>query len=251
MAASTLYTVFAGAVELLGVALLFFRRTTPAGALVLGAALTNVVVMDVGYRIGAGAFNIALVLLTLDVIVLAPHARSVASFLFLGRLAALPQEPGLTSRPWRHSAVVSALVFVLLVSISAQNGFARRRTYFGAGRPVWGIFDVDNFVRNGVTTTPVWSDGTAWRRIATGSRVGARPAGLTVQFANGDVRVYQLTDDAATQVWTVRQGATEVATLRYAIGSDGAVTLDGRIGLDPVKMRLRHVDPAEFPLLRR
>jgi hypothetical protein len=102
MAASTLYTVFAGLVELLGVGLLFFRRTTAAGALLLGAALTNVAVIDVGYRVGAGAFNILLLLLTLDLIVLVTYVRRVVSFLFLGCAEALPHEPGVSSRPWRY-----------------------------------------------------------------------------------------------------------------------------------------------------
>jgi hypothetical protein len=52
-------------------------------------------------------------------------------------------------------------------------------------------------------------------------------------------------------VWTLRQDSTDIAMLRYAIENNGAVTLQGRIGQDAVKMRLHRVDPQEFPLLPR
>jgi hypothetical protein len=250
MAASTLYTVFAGLTELVGVFLLFFRRTTVAGALLLGAAMTNVVVMDVGYRVGGGGQAIAILLLALDLIVLIPYVRPLASFLFLGRPAALPPEPGFLSRPWRYSAVVSFVAFAVLFSVRAQDGLARRRAYFGAAHPLFGLFDVERFERNGTPVTPLASDGTTWKRVG-----NIRPIffgdGLAVQFANADVRQYRLMDDAANHVWTLRQGSTDFATLRYAVASDGAVSLDGQIGQDAIKMYLRRVDPRQFPLLRQ
>ena len=128
------------------------------------------------------------------------------------------------------------------------------------------IFNVESLARNGITAPPTSSDGTEWRRIATGSRMPIASTGLTVQFANGDVRQYALADDVANHVWRVSQGSLttdlrlkieaglampEIATLRYAIESDGMVTLDGRIGQDSVKMRLRRADPDDFPLLQR
>jgi hypothetical protein len=251
MAASTFYTLFTGFVEIIAVSLLFFRRTAMAGALLIGAALTNIIVMDVGYRIGAGALNVALLMLALDAVVLLPYAPALASFLFLKRATTLPQEPGVLSHPWRYSAVVSALVLALLVTVRVQAELARRHTYLTVlDRPVWGMFRVENFARNGLESTRI--DGTAWSRLATGSPAGGRVgAGLTVMFADGDVRQYPFTDDTRNHVWTMRQGTREIGTLRYVVESDGTVAMEGRLGQDPVTMRLRRVDPADFPLLQR
>jgi len=256
MAASTLYTVYAGVVELIGVLLLFFRRTTLAGTLVLGAALTNVVVMDIGYGVGGGGFIAAVLLLALDGIVLAPYVPLMVSFMFLGRTVTLPREPGFSAHSWRYSAFGTCLVFALLVSVQVHDGLVKRRTYFGAGYPVYGLFDVETFERNGTPVTPLATDGVTWKRIGSVGRSGAGGAGLsvlglTVQFANADVRKYRLTDDTANHVWKLRDGSTDMATLRYAIEADDAVTLNGRIGQDTVKMRLRRVDLQAFPLLQR
>jgi hypothetical protein len=247
MATSTLYTVFAGLVELAAVLLLFFRRTTPVGALLLGAAATNIVVMDLGYRVPSGALLVAVKLLVLDAIVLAPYVPSLIAFFFQGRNTALPQEPGVTKRQWRYTPLVTSAVFALLVFVRVHEGLELRRAYFGTGHSVFGLFDVDSFTRKGAVVTPLADDASTWKRVANDGRYDG--TGLSVQFANADVRQYRLTDDAASQTWTVRQGSTDVATLRYTTAPDGTVTLDGSIGDDPVTMRLRRVDPRKFPLL--
>lgn len=51
MVVSTGYTIFAGLAEFLGSVLLFFRRTTLLGALLLFATITNVFAIDIGYRV--------------------------------------------------------------------------------------------------------------------------------------------------------------------------------------------------------
>jgi hypothetical protein len=252
MSRSTLYTVFAGVIELVGVLLLFFRRTTLAGALLLGAALANVVVMDISYQVQGGGQVFAGLLLVLDLIVLAPYGPAIVSFL-AGRAAVPPAEPGLVERPRRYSAAVSAVVFVLLTSIRLHDGVVHRRMYFGAGHPVYGLFDVKRFERNGAAIVPLASDGETWKRIGSvgpGS-AGRTPLGLIVQLANAELRRYRLTDDTANQLWTLRLGATEVGTLRYTIEADATVSLDGRLGQDRVKMRLRRANPAGVPLLAR
>jgi hypothetical protein len=166
----------------------------------------------------------------------------------------LPQEPGFSSQSWRYSAIVSCLVFALFVSVQARDGFVKRRTYFGSGYPVYGLFDVETFERNGQVVTPLASDGSTWKRIGSVGRSGGgglSVLALMVQFANADVRKYRLRDDTANHVWTLRDGFTDIATIRYAIEADGSVTLDGRIRQDVVKMRLRRVDRQAFPLLQR
>ena len=91
------------------------------------------------------------------------------------------------------------------------------------------------------------TDDTIWKRVGTSGRYDS--SGLSVQFANGDVEDFRLKDDPLTRTWTVQQSTLQIATLRYQVEADGTVSLDGQIGKDPVKLRLRSIDPQKFRLL--
>jgi len=81
-----------------------------------------------------------------------------------------------------------------------------------------------------------------------GSAGSTNSNGLFVQFANGEVRQFRLEDDSLRRTWKLRQRTDEVATLRYDLQSDGTVLLNGVIGSETVKMRLRPVEPTRYPL---
>jgi hypothetical protein len=246
MVVSTSYTVFAGLVELIGCVLLFFRRSALLGALLLGAALTNVLAMDLAYGV-LGAAMVAGLLVALAAIVVAPYAGPLANVLLLGRSERMPEEPATTGSRWRYAAVARIVVLAALIAIRASDGLEQRRTYFGRGRAVYGMFEVERFVRGGTVVTPLASDTTTWKKIATDGRYGT--AAVSVQFAGGEVKQYSLAEDTASHQWILKDGPKDAATLHYAVAGDGSVSLDGQIGTDSVQLRLRPVDLAKLPLL--
>ena len=248
MAASPAYTVFAGLVELIGAVLLFFPTTTLIGALILAGALTNVFVMDLAYGVGTAPTIIAGLLLALDAIVLAPYAGPLLRTLLGRQTAPLPAEPVSQGGRWRYGTLVKVVAVTLLVWQRAAAGMLQRQTYYGAGYSVYGLFDVDSFVRNGTPVVALANDAVTWKRVASDGRYNS--SGLTVHFANGDVRQYRLTDDPETRVWTLAEASKDIATLRYEIESDASVALDGRIGDDSVQLRLKRVDLKTLPLFR-
>jgi hypothetical protein len=248
MVVSTGYTIFAGLVELLGCVLLIFRRTTLLGALLLAAAMTNVLAMDLAYRVyGAGV--IAGLLLVLAAIVIAPYARALADVFLLGRAGRLPDEPSTPLSRLRVAPGIKVTFLALLVGLHIPDALAERRTYFGQGRGVFGLFEVERFERAGAVVTPLASDGATWKRVGTDGRYDS--SGVTVQFANSDVRQYQLVEDIVKHQWTLRLAGKDAATLRYILAADGNLSLDGQIGDAPVRMQLRRIDVSTLPLLRR
>jgi hypothetical protein len=244
MAVSAGYTVFTGLIELIGAMLLFFPGTVVAGALLLGAALTNVFAMDVFYRIGTGATKVALQLLVLNAVVLAPYVPGLVAVL-RRRAVLLPHEPG-AAQPSRRSAWIRAAVLVCLILTQVQTGVGRLRTYGSAGLTIRGVFTIETFERNGIVVSPLATDSTVWKRVASDGRYNT-PA-VSVEYANGDVRRYDLTDNATTHEW-VLNGTSFTAHLHYDLQPDGSIVLDGRIGTVPVHMVLRRVDPKNFPVL--
>lgn len=247
MAASPAYTIFSGLIELLGASLLFFRRTTLLGALILAGALTNVVVMDIAYNVGAVVY--ANMLFLLDMIVLAPYLPSLAEILVVHGRGEFTAEPDPLRQRWYHSPYAKAGFLCFLVLPLVQINVARWRGFFGAGQAIYGLFDVTKFARNGQPITPLASDSATWKRVASDFRDGI--TGFSVQFANGDVSQFRLTDDTVHREWTIRrQDSREVDVLQYAVQPDGDVSLDGHVGRDSVDMLLHPVDVHKiFPLL--
>jgi hypothetical protein len=243
MAVSSGYTIFTGLVELLGATLLFFRRTTLLGSLVLACVLTNVVVMDLAYRIGAVYY--ATVMLLLDILILAPYLQPLFVILLVRGNGELPAEPSGAHR-WWHSSIAKTVLICILAFPLIEINIKRRGSFFGSGHLVYGLFEVADFVRNG--NTPLANDSETWKRVASDPRDGTD--GVLVQFANGDLRRIELTDDAEHRVWTIRD-PTRAGTLHYVVRQDGIVSLEGRIGSDAVAILLRPVDVNRFfPLLR-
>ena len=246
MAASSGYTIFTGLVELLGSSLLFFRRTTLLGCLILSGALVNVVVIDLCY--GVGAVTYADTLLLYDIFLLARYLLPLSEILLGRRDAELPSEPLPPRGRWYHSPVVKAAALCVFIFPLVQINLQRRHSFFGAGQPVYGLFDVVKFVRNGQPITPLASDSTTWKRIASD-----RFNSVCVEFANAEVRRLPLTDDRVHHVWTIRDANTaSAATLHYSFQQNGEVSLNGRIGSDSVDLLLKRVELQQFfPLLGR
>lgn len=243
MAASPGYTIFAGLVELVGALLLFFRRTTLLGSLVLAGALIQVIVMDLAFNVGAVTSANAIFLL--DLIILAPYALPLFGIVLVRGEGKLPAEPLPLRQRWWHSPSTKMVVLCVLILPLIKINIERRRGYFGAGEPVYGLFSVSTFVRNGQTVAPMPNDGETWKRVGSDPRDGA--GGVCVEFANGDVRRFALTEDKAQRRWTIRsENLSWAGSLHYEIRQNGDVSLDGRLGSDSVDMVLRRVDESKF-----
>jgi hypothetical protein len=250
MAASRGYQIFTGLVELTGVSLLFFRRTTLLGALILAGALTNIVAIDMGYQVGAVRY--AIIFLLLDLILLAPYLPRLCAIVLGEGAGAFPCEPAALRRRWYHSPLAKAAILCLLASSLVYTNGIRWRHSQAAAR-VSGLFDVASFVRNGQSVVPLASDNATWKRVACDNRRGeASGWELSVQFADGDVRSFALTDDTVHRVWTIHdKDPSGAGSLHYAVQQDGDVSLDGRLGGKSVDILLHPVDAKKFFALLR
>lgn len=95
MGFSRAYCIFAGAAECLGGALLFFRRTTLLGAVLLLGVLGNVVLLNFCYDVPVKLFSTFL--LFLAAYLAWPDARRLADFFLLNKLIE-PADPGAPRR---------------------------------------------------------------------------------------------------------------------------------------------------------
>jgi len=239
MGTSTAYTVFTGLVEVTGGLLLLSRRTTPIGALVLAGAFINVTMLNFGYEVGVQLNSTIYVVMALTL--LAPDARRLATA-FLER-----QDKPRDSNPTRRrlGRLVKAAVVVLLILMDAQIAYISRRD-MSRVPALYGIYDVVDFVRDGVPLPP--GDQARWLRLI----LAERGTGAIQWTLGGRVDPYEVTGDPAksTVTLTARQREPRMFTLQYSRTSDNLLEVSGRVDGHEIQARLRAIDVTQMPLRR-
>jgi hypothetical protein len=249
MGASAAYQIFSGASEALGSILLFWRRTTLLGALVLTGVLTNVVALNLCYDVPVKLFSAHLLGMALYLV--APHAPRLLDVLWFNRAAA-PMElrPFPIGRRWlRWSAyAVKALVVVSCVGAPLSNAYDSAYTYgFMAPRSeLDGVYRVTAFTRAGATGSAV-ADASRWVRIGINGRVGL----ASLQRADGSTRRYRVTIDGAKHTVTIRTMGEEPVTLTYAKPAVGTLRFEGSFESTPIAVDLARQPDAAVVLTSR
>lgn len=241
MQTSVAYTVFAGTLEVGGGVLLFFRRTTLLGSLILGAVLVNILVLSVSYDVGRVA-PAAVSLGILELVVLAPYLRPLFELCVLRKRSDIPDEPGFTFAAAAPVLPLKVLFIGCLLALRVYDGVELRKASLGTGLALDGIFDVVSFTRNDQVVTESASDAVTWKRVATDGQYGRRGL-LSVQFANLHIRSFVVIENSVTHTWFIQDvRGIDIGVLHYAIEASGAVILDGVVHGMPVRLELRRLD---------
>ncbi len=155
MGASTPYTIFAGACEVLGALLLLWRRTTLLGAVVLIGVIGNVVALNFCYDVPVKLFSSQL--LVMACFLAAPDLWRLVDF-FVRNRATAPADlgPRPADRRFRIALLVGKLALVALAGYQTFDGAWEGFRTYGAGAPDdprAGIWEVE-------------SSDPSWHRVA-------------------------------------------------------------------------------------
>lgn len=244
MGAAPAYVIFAGLCEVTGALLLFSRRTSTLGALILAGTLTNLLALNLAYGIGV-QLNVSVYLL-MALVLLAPDARRLMDVLFQTPTPAAltPAPPGAWHRMTRATPVLKWLVVIWMIGVSVQGAWV-----VGADQwripALYGIYDVEEFVRGGVALAK--DDDARWQRVVMAERNTA-----AIQTTTGSLQRYGVRVDAPTNTLTLTpaEDKGEPLTLHYSQEADGRLIVDGNIRGDAVRARLRVTDVTQFTLRR-
>ncbi|HVR09189.1 MAG TPA: hypothetical protein VMW75_14160, partial [Thermoanaerobaculia bacterium] len=254
MGVSTPYTIFAGAMETLGGVLLFFRRTTTLGALVIVAVMTNVVMLNLCYDVPVKQYSIHLLLTA--AFLLGPDLRRLANVLVLNR----PAAPANVAPPWtarwaRIAALGLSILFLgyLLWITGSQN--LELSSQFGPGAskpPIYGTFEVEQFIRNGHAMPPLLTDASHWRRL-----IVSYPQGLSVRWMDGSVHRFRTQytpakHSVAFSAWEPRKGAADKqGAFTYSLPDPDHLVLQGTLLAEALEVRLRRIETSKLLLVNR
>ena len=250
MGASQLYSFFGGLGETVGGVLLLFPRLTTLGALVSGAMMTNVLMLNLFYDVPRKIFSIHLVLMCLFLLI--PDFRRLSNVLVFNRpTQAVPQPPLFEDKVINRIALFAQVAFgvYILWIAGAQSLKDRAQLYATVPTEIRGVWTVNEFTKDGIVRPPLLSDNDYPRTL-----IFDHPDVLTVISVNGDrVRYYMKADaDKRYKLWNLAE-PTRSGLVSLVPQSD-RMSLEGQLEGHPITAKMNRVDlsdPAKYPLANK
>ncbi|MBS0196088.1 MAG: hypothetical protein JSR77_04965 [Planctomycetes bacterium] len=258
MGASTPYTIFAGAAEVVGALLLFCRRTATLGALVSAGVMLNVVMLNLCYDVPVKLFSSHLLMMAIWIAL--PDLGQLLNVLVLHK----PTSP----RPWKWPAMprwqkaalgtVQTAFVLYAVGGGVVQGYYGWRTY-GDGAPLpnlYGVYEVQTFELNGKELSPLQTDTNRWRRFFV-----TRWGGVGIQSMTDTVAWFNMQDDSPNSKVSLTSGGnkrnqtseslTQTFTLSYERPAENTLVLSGEFQGVQIRARLNRRTDQSFLLLSR
>jgi hypothetical protein len=192
-------------------------------------------------------------LLLMALYLASPDLRRLFDF-FVRNRPTVPTDlagPRFSRRSVRIGAVVFQVLFVGYALYGNIVGGWRsyQTTRVNPPRPaVYGIWEVETFMRNGHEVPPLVTDTTRWRRF-----IADVPGSIGVKTMDDKLKNYRAEYSKTGNTLTLFEGSdrSKGYKLVYTRLNPDHLTLDGTIGGDALSLRLRRIDSSKFLLLSR
>ena len=241
MGASAAYTIFAGAVELLGGVLLFVPRFTPTpGALVAMGVMVNVFMLNMSYDVPVKLYSFNLLLLA--IFLLLPDLKRLVSFFILNRST----EPLTTELLFRRKWAALTLITVQIAqgvwftgaSLYQSRKYLKMYTIdYRLEAPLYGTWAVDEFTLDGQTHPPLLTDEKRWQKVVF-------EANYYLAAQSMDGKLLLLSTKIDTSKKTVALTDPEWKTsLSYDFPARDSMLMDGDLAGKKLHLKLRRIDP--------
>jgi len=247
MGYSAPYTIFSGLAETVGGMLLFFRRTTALGALLLIPVMTNIVILNFCYDVPVKLYSSNLLLMA--VFLVGPDLRRLMDLLLLNRpTQAAELASGLPSR-WmeyaRFGLKLSFIGWVLYTHISSD--LQRRKEYAARLQPktpLFGYYDVEEYVRNQVIVPAATAQPKRWKRIGINNEM------FSIRLMDQTLEQYKMEHDPAKKTLSLSSGDKKSILTLEQLDPDHFV-LNGNLNGDSIRVQVRKLDSSKSLLVTR
>jgi hypothetical protein len=244
--ASSGYSIFTGAAEMLGGLLLAFRRTALLGALVCVGVLSHVVVLNLSYDVTVKLYSLHL--LAMAVFLLLPDLRRLFDGLVRNQPVPAVAFPPPRAR-FRRTALVAQVVLVAAYSgdLLYQSYDASKNQWgnLSTRPPFYGIWTVEEFFVDGVARPPLTTDATRWRRV-----LFEYPDYLSIQRMDGSEDAYGLIL-GKRRLTLLSDDKTGRPAFAYRETRPGLLVLAGTMEGRPTRLTLRREDESAYRLVSR
>lgn len=251
MGYSTAYNLFTGTVEIIGGLLLLLRKSTTFGALFCITVLTNVVVINFCFDVPVKLFSLNLLLIAVFIAI--PHIKKVINFFFCNKPVTafnVQQEfkKGWMNMIWGGAKFI--LIIYIIYSTIIQVWGKYKTTGDGAFQktPLFGIYNVERFVKNNDTLLPLVTDSSQWKTL---NIIFSKRA--TVKMMNDSIKTYNFFTDTSNkkiQFYSNNDKANK-STLSYYLPDSTHFILYGKLRDDSVYIMLYKQNLNKLELLNR
>ena len=243
------YNLFAGAAEALGGLLLFFRRTTTLGALVVSAVMANVVALNFFYDVPVKLYSSHLLLMA--VFLLLPELGRLADVLVFNRPTQARElgMPFALSRRMRwgvRAAKASLVGWVLYSTLSTQVEGVGQYGDSAPRSPLHGLYEVERFTTEGQELPALPGGKPRWQFLAVNSAQS-----VSIRWSHGPTVAYMLAEDGGKKTLTFTQGPESPGVFTYTQPDAEHLVLQGKFYDLAVEAHLRKVAPEKLLLMNR
>lgn len=268
MGYSSAFNYFTGFAEIITGLLLFCRRTSMLGAIVGFVVAANIMAINYCFDVPVKLLATTLVIMCLFLIL--RDANRLINFFFRNR-EALPSNlaPRRFKTKWKNTTlvVIKYVLIIYTLYFGLADALAREKQFGAKAKkpPLYGIYNVEVFIKNSDTLKPLITDTTRWRRFMI-SRIGS----AQIQMMDDSIRRYSFKPDvkkrsviAYTDADTTHKfhltynltkpGLAELKNFKGVNKTDTAtyLVIKGEWKKDSVEVWMRRLNPNGFPLLQR
>lgn len=245
------YNYFTGLAELSCGILLLFRRTTMLGAVIGFTVSANIMAINYCFDVPVKIVSTMLVAMTL--FLLSKNLQRFINFFILNRVVEpAVYRPMRFKKRWKNVTLIT-FKYLLITYVALTTGISciQGMSMYGDDAPkppLYGIYNIEAFVRGRDTVAALTTDSTRWRRIAVSGQKNAR-----VYFMNDSTRNYAFETDTAAKKITMY---TYTDTLHkyffnYTQPKPGLLVLNGHLLSDTLNIRMHSYDVKQFRLMSR
>jgi hypothetical protein len=262
MGTSHIYALFSAIGETSGL-LLFFRRTTLIGAMMVTVVAATIWVLDVAHNPGTVTGTIFSLMLMAIFLIVTDWKRFSR---FYVRNSAVPADPGtpkyLTATGWglpKPLAIVLRLAFLTVFLWKPTSRLKEGIPFYLSPGPsgLNGTFRLETAERKGVKVPLRWDDSTTWEYVellgSYGRRWDSTPEMLTALTPDGGKQFAKVETDTAKRIFTVKELPREgtpktLAVLTYQLADSSRLILSGAFGSDTMTLFYKRVTDDESTL---
>jgi len=262
------FNYFTGFAEILTGLLLFNRKTAMLGAVTGLVVAINVMAINYCFDVPVKLLSTTLVVMCLFLI-MKDSGRLINFFVRNRDTLSSNVTPHRFKAQWKNKALAiikyTLIFYILCFGLMDVLAREKRRGASAPKPPLYGIYNVETFIKNKDTLKPLITDTTRWRRFMI-----SRGGDAQVQMMNDSVINYSFIPEVKKRTvvaynnadtinkfyltyYLTKPGMAELKNFKGVSKTDTAtyLTIKGVWKKDSVEVWMRRLDPAGFPLLQR
>ncbi len=245
------FNYFAGIAELTCGFLMFWRRTTTLGAVIGFVVAGNIVAINYCFDVCVKLLATTLTFMFLFLMV-KDSKRLINVFLANKTAAPADLSPHRFNARWKN-VTLTTFKYLALVHVVFGDAYV----FINAGKkygdnskkpPLYGIYNVQYFIRNKDTLPPLTTDTNRWGKLM----IDKYDDGA-VKLMNDTVKYYAIKCDSVKHLLKINTYTDTLHkfTLKYSLVKPGVLTLKGVWKKDSIQVTLVKYDMEKFTLLNR